>query len=185
LPEQEGSGAEGASTPSGTAGARLEVGRIVKAHGIRGEVVVEAVSNRPERFGAGAVLYAGDRVLTVGRASRQGGPDPAGRMSRARWIVSFDGVVDRNEAERMRDLVLTGEPLDHDDTDDEELWVHELIGSDLVDRDGRILGRVEAVEANPASDLLVLESGQLVPIVFVVEAAAGRVVVDPPAGLLD
>jgi 16S rRNA processing protein RimM len=184
LSEQEGSGAGGASSPSSAAAGRLEVGRIVKAHGIRGEVVVEAVSNRPERFAAGAVLYSGERVLTVGRASRQGGPDPAGRMSRARWIVSFDGVVDRNEAERMRDLVLTGEPLDHDDTEG-DLWVHELVGSDLLDLAGQVLGRVAAVEANPASDLLVLESGHLVPMVFVVEAAAGRVVVDPPAGLLD
>jgi 16S rRNA processing protein RimM len=98
--------------------------------------------------------------------------------------VSFEGVVDRNEAERMRDTVLTGEPLEHDTTDD-ELWVHELIGSELLDPAGRVLGRVAAVEANPASDLLVLESGHLVPMVFVVEAAAGRVVVDPPAGLLD
>jgi 16S rRNA processing protein RimM len=163
---------------------RLEVGRIVKAHGIRGEVVVEAVSNRPERFAPGAVLYAGERALRVGRATPQGGPDPAGRMSRARWIVSFEGVVDRNEAERMRDLVLTGDALDHDDTDD-ELWVHELIGSELLDPAGRVLGRVAAVEANPASDLLVLESGHLVPMVFIVEAADGRVVVDPPAGLLD
>ena len=66
-----------------------------------------------------------------------------------------------------------------------ELWVHELVGSELLDRSGRVLGRVTAVEANPASDLLVLESGHLVPMVFIVEAAAGRVVVDPPAGLLD
>ena len=163
---------------------RLEVGRIVKAHGIRGEVVVEAVSNRPERFAPGAVLYAGERSFTVCRATPQGGPDPARRMTRARWIVSFDGVDDRNEAERLRDTVLTGEPLDHDD-DAGELWVHELVGSELLDPAGRVLGRVAAVEANPASDLLVLESGHLVPMVFVVEAVAGRVVVDPPAGLLD
>ena len=163
---------------------RLEVGRIVKAHGIRGEVVVEAVTNRPERFTSGAVLYADERALTVRRATPQGGPDPAGRMTRPRWIVSFEGVVDRNEAERLRSTVLTGEPLDHDD-DPGELWVHELVGSELIDPAGRVLGRVAAVEANPASDLLVLESGHLVPIVFVVEAAAGRVVVDPPAGLLD
>jgi 16S rRNA processing protein RimM len=166
------------------AGDRLEVGRIVKAHGIRGEVVVEAVSNRPERFAPGAVLYAGERTFTVRRASPHGGPDPAGRMARARWIVSFDGVVDRNEAERLRDTVLTGERLDYGD-DAEELWVHELVGSELLDPAGRVLGRVAAVEANPASDLLVLESGHLVPMVFIVEAAAGRVVVDPPAGLLD
>jgi 16S rRNA processing protein RimM len=166
-------------------GDRLEVGRIVKAHGIRGEVVVEAVSNRPERFTRGSVLYAGDRQFAVRRATPQGGPDPAGRMTRARWIVSFEGVVERDEAERLRDIVLSGDPLDHDDAVSDELWVHEVVGSELVDQAGRVLGRVAAVEANPASDLLVLESGHLVPMVFVVEAAPGRVVVDPPAGLLD
>jgi 16S rRNA processing protein RimM len=166
------------------AGDRLEVGRIVKAHGIRGEVIVEAVSNRPERFIPGAVLYAGDRPFSVRRAGPHGGPDPAGRMTRTRWIVSFEGVDDRNQAERLRGTVLCGEPLDHDDVAD-ELWVHELVGSEVLDPAGRVLGRVTAVEANPASDLLVLESGHLVPMVFVVEAAAGRVVIDPPAGLLD
>jgi 16S rRNA processing protein RimM len=166
-------------------GDRLEVGRIVKAHGIRGEVIVEAVSNRPERFAPGAVLHGADRRFVVRRASPQGGPDPAGRMSRPRWIVSFDGVDDRNEAERLRGAVLTGDPLDVGDRGADELWVHELVGSELVDPAGQVLGRVAAVEANPASDLLVLEDGHLVPMVFVVEAAAGRVVVDPPAGLLD
>lgn len=166
------------------AGDRLEVGRIVKAHGIRGEVVVEAVSNRPERFAPGAALYAGERAMLVLRASPQGGPDPAGRVTRARWIVSFEGVDDRNTAERLRDTVLLGDPLDHDE-DEGELWVHELVGSELFDPAGRAYGRVAAVEANPASDLLVLESGHLVPMVFVVEAGAGRVVVDPPAGLFD
>jgi 16S rRNA processing protein RimM len=170
--------------PLGAAEGRLEVGRIVKAHGIRGEVVVEAVSNRPERFTAGAVLFAGERAMPVRRATLQGGPDPIGSVSRARWIVSFEGVDDRNQAERLRDTVLTGDPLDHED-DTGELWVHHLVGSELLDPAGRVLGRVAAVEANPASDLLVLESGHLVPMVFIVEAAAGRVVVDPPAGLLD
>ena len=166
-------------------GDRLEVGRIVKAHGIRGEVVVEAVSNRPERFAPGAVLHAGEaRAFIVRRATPQGGPDPVGRVSRARWIVSFEGVDDRNEAERLRGTVLSGDPLAND-TGGDELWVHELVGSELVDPAGRVLGRVAAGEANPASDLLVLESGHLVPMVFIVEAGGGRVVVDPPAGLLD
>ena len=122
--------------------------------------------------------------MPVRRATVQGGPDPAGRPSRARWIVSFDGVDDRNQAERLRDTVLTGDRLAYDD-DSDELWVHELVGSELFDPAGQRLGRVAAVEANPASDLLVLESGHLVPMVFILEATAGRVVVDPPAGLLD
>lgn len=181
MSEPEGSGAEAGAKLS-----RLEVGRIVKAHGIRGEVVVEAVSNRPERFAPGAVLYAGDRAMPVRRATPQGGPDPAGRMTRPRWIVSFEGIDDRTTAERLRETVLSGDPLASGGGDDGELlWVHELVGSELLDPAGRILGRVAAVEANPASDLLVLESGHLVPMVFVVEAGAGKVVVDPPAGLLD
>ena len=56
----------------------------------------------------------------------------------------------------------------------------------MVGVDGRSYGTVEAVEANPASDLLVLPGGRLVPLVFVVSGpTAGRVVIDPPAGLLD
>ena len=164
--------------------ARLEVGRIVKAHGIRGEVVVEAVSNRPERFATGSVLFAGERALVIGRASPQGGPEAGGRMSRNRWIVAFEGILDRNQAETMRGMVLCGEPIEAADADG-ELWVHELVGSEVVDRSGRALGRVTAVEANPASDLLVLDGGGLVPMVFVVESEPGRVVIDPPDGLLD
>lgn len=162
----------------------LEIGTIVRAHGIRGEVVVEAVSNRPERFAPGAELFSpnGDPFL-IRTVTRQGGPDAVGRPTRARWIVGFEGVATRNEAERLRGTRLFGEPLGEPGED--EVWVHELIGAEVVDVGGRSLGRVAAVEANPASDLIVLEAGGLVPMVFVVETTPGRVVVDPPAGLLD
>ncbi|MGH8999424.1 MAG: ribosome maturation factor RimM [Acidimicrobiia bacterium] len=163
----------------------LEVGRIVRAHGIRGEVIVEAVSNRPERFAPGSVLRAGDRELVVERASLHGGPAPAGRArERGRWIVAFGGVATRNDAEALRSQVLCGPP--EEDGDDGELWVHELVGTSVLDTAGTALGRVVAVEANPASDLLVLDGGGLVPLVFVVEAPpGGPIVVDPPAGLFD
>jgi len=72
------------------------------------------------------------------------------------------------------------------------LWVDELIGASVVDPDGRLLGRVSAVVANPASDLLELEGGGLVPLVFVVdflppteEGGPASVVVDVPRGLLE
>lgn len=156
---------------------------MVRAHGIRGEVIVEAVTNRPERFAPGAVLFAGDRRLVVQAATPHGGPDALGRPSKGRWIVGFEGVEDRNQAEAMRGTVLTGQALG--DLPAEEMWVHDLVGSEVVDRAGEVLGRVTAVEANPASDLLVLDGGALVPMVFVVEAGDGRVVVDPPPGLLE
>jgi 16S rRNA processing protein RimM len=164
---------------------RLQVGRVIRPHGLRGEVLVEGVSNRPERFTAGSVLVAGGREMVVLAGRPFGGPEPAGRPARGkRWLVSFEGVIDRDGAEALRGAVLEGQPLD-DDLPEGEWWVHDLVGAEVVDLGGRLLGRVEAVEANPAHDLLVLEGGGLVPVVFVVETAPGRVVVDPPAGLLD
>jgi 16S rRNA processing protein RimM len=161
---------------------RLEIGTVVRPHGLRGEVVVQEVSNRPERFAAGSVLLAGGREMVVRAGRPFGGPEPAGRRGR-RWLVAFEGVTDRDAAEALWGAVLEGEPLD--DLPEGELWVHDLVGAEVVDVAGRPLGQVEAVEANPAHDLLVLRGGGLIPVVFVVEAAPGRVVVDPPAGLLD
>ncbi len=141
---------------------------------MRGEVVVDLVSNRPEqRLAPGAVLsWGGGDLEVVGARPHQG-----------RWLVTFAGVEDRDAAERLRGATLSAPALaDEDDV----LWVHELVGAEVVDTTGRSHGRVEAVEANPASDLLVLEGERLVPLVFVVARRPdGTVVVDPPAGLLD
>ena len=150
----------------------LEVGRVVKPHGIRGEVAVEAVTNRPDqRFSAGVVLQAEGGLLEVVSA----------RPHQGRWLVTFAGVDDRNAAERLRGVVLRAEPLEEEGA----LWVHELVGAEVVDTGGRSYGPVEAVEANPASDLLVLAGERLVPLTFVIAHEPGRVVIDPPAGLLD
>jgi 16S rRNA processing protein RimM len=100
-----------------------------------------------------------------------------------RWIVQFEGIVDRSQAERMRGIELEAEAVDIPG----KLWVHELVGATVFDIEGTEMGSVRAVEANPASDLLVLESGGLIPLRFVTEsdAAAGTLVVDIPDGLLD
>ena len=150
----------------------LELGRIVKPHGLRGDVIVDLVSNRPEeRLAPGSVLESDRGGLEVVSA----------RPHQGRWIVVFAGYDDRDAAEGLRGLVLRAEPLDEDGA----LWVHELIGAEVVDRAGRSYGPVAAVEANAASDLLVLSDERLVPLTFVVEHGGGRVVIDPPAGLLD
>jgi 16S rRNA processing protein RimM len=153
----------------------LEVGHVVKAHGLAGELVVELVTNRQERLARGSVLDAGGRKLAV-RQSR-----PFEATGEGRWLVIFDGVGDRSGAEALRGAILMAEPID----DADALWVHRLIGASVVDRAGVTLGRVTAVQSNPASDLLVLDGGALIPLVFVVEQAAGVVTVDIPPGLLD
>lgn len=145
---------------------------VVKPHGLRGEVAVEAVTNRPEaRFVAGSVLESDAGPMEV----------LAARPHQGRWLVTFAGVTDRNGAEALRGRSLRAEPLDEEGA----LWAHDLVGSEVVGTDGRVHGTVLALEANPASDLLVLEGERLVPLVFVVSQSPGRVVIDPPAGLLD
>ena len=139
----------------------------MKPHGLAGEVIVELVTNRTERMTPGTVL-SGLAVVSA-------------KPHQHRWIVQFEGVSSREDADALRGRVLTAEPLD----DDSELWVHELVGSEVIGVDGTSHGAVTAVEANPASDLLVLEGGGLVPLTFVVSHGDGRIVVDPPEGLLD
>ena len=163
------------SGPPGAGDDRLEVGRIGRAHGLRGEVAVTFTSNRPERSEPGARLHAGDEVLVIASARRHQG----------RVLVHFEGVDDRDAAEQLRGRVLTASRLEADTDGGDDLWVHEVIGRRVVDTSGHELGEVVAVEANPAHDLLVLGDGALVPVVFVVEQRPGEVVVDPPEGLFE
>lgn len=148
----------------------LDVGRITRPHGVRGEVNVLLTTNRTERVAVGAVLHTADGPLTV-RSSR---PHKSG------YIVTFAECGDRDAAEALRDTVLRAEPID----DPDELWVHELIDAVVVDRDGVERGRVVQVLDNPASDILELDSGALVPVQFVIAVDPGvRVDVDVPDGL--
>jgi 16S rRNA processing protein RimM len=126
----------------------------------------------------GSVLSSPSGPLTVVSSS----PAPGGAGS-DRYIVAFAECVDRASADRLRGAELSAEVLDQPGT----LWVHELVGAVVRDAGGIELGRVTAVEANPASDLMVLESGALIPVHFVTahDAAAGTVDVEIPEGLLD
>ena len=149
----------------------LEVGRVAKAHGLRGEVVVALSTNRPERVAKGSVLHADAGPLTVA----------ASRPHQHRWIVQFGGVDSREAAEALHGQLLRAEPMD----DPDALWVHELIGGTVVDQHEVEHGTVTEVELNPAADLLVLEDGALVPLTFVVDHTDGRIRVDVPDGLFD
>ena len=149
----------------------LSVGYVSKAQGLKGEVIVHLTTNRIERLAADATLESKRGPLAVQRSTPHGD----------RWRVLFAGVSDRTAAERLRGTELFAEPLD----DPSELWVHELVGSVVQLLDGSEIGRVDAVQANPASDLLVLDTGHLIPLVFVVSSSARTVVIDPPEGLLE
>jgi 16S rRNA processing protein RimM len=172
---------------------RLTVGRVVRAHGVRGEVLVEVRTDDPlDRFAAGSVLGTEPAAgpLTVEYARGQ----TASAARGVRLIVAFAEVTDRNGAEALRGTGLTVDSAEVADIDDpDEFHDHQLTGLAAVDRDGTALGEVVRVEHLPAADLLVVRrpSGgeALVPFVSAivpeVDVAAGRIVLTPPDGLLD
>lgn len=149
----------------------LEVGAIGRPHGVRGEVYVNLLTDRDDRLEPGARLFAGGSWLTVVRSKRQ----------QRRFLVTFEGIGDRETASQYTRLPLYAEPID----DPDALWVHDLVGASVRTTDGSEHGVCRAVVANPASDLIELENGTLIPTVFVVDHRDGVVTIDPPDGLLD
>lgn len=150
----------------------LEVGRIVRSHGLRGEVLVELTSDRPERHAVGAVFVTQGRDLVVVES----------RAHKNRRLMLFEGVTDRTGADDLRATVLWAEPIDDEGT----LWVHDLIGCVVRDQEGIARGTVVSVLDNPAADLMELDSGALVPVNFIVSGPQdAEVVVDVPDGLFE
>jgi len=151
----------------------LEVGHIDKPHGVRGEVVVTLTTTEKTRVEPGTKLFTKDRELVV----------LSSRPHQHRWVVTFDGVYGREGAEEISGKTISAEAIE--DGDPDAMWVHELIGSTVVEVDGTERGTVTALQVNPASDLLVLDSGALVPLRFVTERNGDRIIVDVPTGLFE
>lgn len=179
----------GAPAPLGDPALR-KVGRVVKAHGIHGELTVELSTDSPEvRFAAGATLSAvtregQSRVLTV----------TAGRPHSGRLLVRFDEVPTRDAAEQLRGAQLFARVDALPPTDDpDEFYDHELEGLTVSTVRGDPVGTVREVLHGAAGDLLVVDRADggevLVPfvreIVTEVDVAGGRALIDPPPGLLE
>lgn len=158
-------------------------GRVGKPHGLRGEVHVDPISDDPHRFDPGRSLIAeSGAVLEVEES----------RPHQQHLLVKFAGIDDRTGAEAIRGALYVSAD-DLRDLDDDEYWQHDLVGCDVVTAaDDSVVGRVVEVVPNPAHDLLRVDTpagDRYVPvvreIVTEVDLEGRRVVVDPPAGLLD
>jgi 16S rRNA processing protein RimM len=182
--------ARGAAVVSEKQSTRLVVGRVGRPHGLRGDVTVEVRTDDPaRRFAAGA-------VLTTDPAERGPLTVAASRWHSGRLLVRFAGRADRDAAQALRDTVLS---IDSSELaalgDPEEFYDHELIGLRVETRTGELVGTVADV-LHHGQDLLVVHaagerSGAEILIPFVaemvpeVDVSAGRLVIDPPPGLLD
>lgn len=152
----------------------LEIGRIGRPHGVKGELTVQFTSEVPGRRAPGAEMFA-----SAGAASRTLVIETC-RPHGDRHLVRFVGIKDRSAAEPLVNATLWAAPVA---VDSQTLWVHQLIGSRVVDVSGREWGKCASVIVNPAHDILELASGVLVPVTFVVSCEGGTTVIDPPEGL--
>ncbi len=171
----------------------LVVGHLSKPHGTRGELFVWPLTDHPES------VYAPGAVVSLGDPDDDE-PDPdlpplrieAARPFRRGYLVRFDGVEDRTQAELLRGLYLFRPTEELVPLTEGEHFHHQLLDLEVVTVDGTVLGRVtEVYELAPAHLLEVTgEGGQrLIPyldhVIVEVDVDAGRMVVDPPEGLLE
>ena len=165
----------------------VAVGRVGRAHGVRGDVFVEPWTDAPEqRFADGAVVYAGEqqrRPLTVAGTRSYSG----------KLVVHFAGLDDRSAVEAIRGSVLVVPAADRPPlADEDEFYDSDLLGLAVSTVDGTPLGPVTDVLHSPAGSLLAIDwAGRelLVPfrreVVPTVDLARKVAVIDPPEGLLE
>jgi 16S rRNA processing protein RimM len=157
---------------------RIEIGRISKAHGIRGEVVLVTHDAESDLLDDLETIWVGGVLRRVVEA----------RGTHRGWLVLFEGIATRNDAETLRGQLVE---VDREvlQLDDDDVLLSDLVGCQVQRVDGTPWGTIHAVEGG-MQDLLVIHDGELerlLPLVdeFVksIDLAAGVVTVDPPEGL--
>ncbi|MBT8208067.1 MAG: ribosome maturation factor RimM [Acidimicrobiia bacterium] len=163
----------------------VAVGYIKRAHGLRGDVVVRNTTDDPQRFAVGnSVVTDHDPPRELEIVATKPLPDTV--------VVRFAGVDGRDAAEALRGTALFVPKASRRQLDDDEYWPDDLKGLDAVDPTGEALGTIVDVVVGAAQDRLVIEladgTRREVPFVQVmvpsVDFEQGRVVIDPPPGLL-
>jgi 16S rRNA processing protein RimM len=162
---------------------QLVVGRIGRAHGVLGEATVQVQTDDPDvRFKVGAKL------------SLDNGKDLTIRS--ARWhnqilLLAFDGIIDRNQIEELRDQMISAE-VDITSLSPGEYHYQQLLGCQVFLQSDELIGEVDEIVKLPGQDLLsVAKNGKkvLIPmvkkIIISIDVSTKKIVVDPPEGLLD
>jgi len=171
----------------------LAVGFVSRSHGIGGSVLVQPLTDHPEGiFAPGVVLLPGTRDAP--------GPDPdlpPLRVEEVRdfkdgFLVLFGGVRDRNDADALRDLYLYVPRDAVAPLEEGEIFHHHLLGMRVETVTGREVGTVQEIYELSPSDLLEVRTPRgtiMIPfhadVVVEVHPEEGRLVVDPPEGLLE
>jgi 16S rRNA processing protein RimM len=169
------------------------VGRVRRAHGIRGEVVVETLTDAPAAiFAAGRRVFAGTRDGDVAPDQRElhvkrSSPFKGG------WIVAFEGIDDRSTAEMWRDRTLLLPESEVDPPGQDELFIHDLVGMRVVHVTGTDIGEVTEIFELPQGFVMEVKRDARAPVLLpydeqtvrAVDAERRVIEVDPVEGLVD
>ena len=167
------------------------VGRVRKAHGVRGDLVVEPITDAPDAiFASGRRVFAG---TVTGDAARDGRELHVERASpfKGGYIVHFLEITDRTIADTWRDRYLLLPAGELEPLGEDEIYVHELHGMSVVLESGEMVGSVEGVYELPqglALDVKRARDSVMIPydrVVTSVDREGRRITIDPPEGLLD
>jgi 16S rRNA processing protein RimM len=145
---------------------RVQVGNVGKPHGINGAFFVENASDDPKRYAVGTTLLIGGKPADIVESKRSGG----------RPVIRLDRDVERGDEIEVERAALPS-------PEEGEYYAFELVGLEVQEKGGAILGRVAEISTNPANDVLELDTGLALPLVDAcvqkVDLAAGRIIVQP------
>jgi 16S rRNA processing protein RimM len=169
-----------------SAGEYVLLGKIAKAHGLRGEVKIFSFSGQPENFHGYKEIVLVD---TSGKLSVPLAIENV-RIQGKTAIAKLTSVNSRERAEEIEGMgVLLAKNLLPETAEDEYYW-YKYEGKLVLDLNGQTIGRVESLFSNGAQDVLVVKSGKeeiLIPVTksIIVRETAEELIVNPPPGLLD
>ena len=156
---------------------RLAVGRVARAHGVRGRLLVAPYNAESTGLEKVRRLFLEGREFEVARAERVN----------LGYLVALRGIDDRDAADALRGQEVEVDRDELPPAEEGEVYAVDLIGFEVADAAGRVRGVVEDLEEAGAQDLLRLKGGALVPMGLVQEvmSEARRIVIEVPEGLFD
>jgi 16S rRNA processing protein RimM len=163
----------------------IAIGRITRPHGIRGDVLVEVLTDFPERFETLPTVYVGDALEADVRQIR------TARWHNDRVLLSLEGCEDRTAAEQLRGLLVQIPIEEAMPLPEDEYYPHELVGLDVITVEGEELGRISEVIFTNANEIYVVigPRGQILlpaiaDVIEQVDLEQGRILVNLMEGLV-
>jgi 16S rRNA processing protein RimM len=159
------------------------VAKIIKPHGLSGEVVLESYTDVEGRLDEPRIYLLMNQAQTIGKLTVE-----SVRFFGGRYVIKFQGISSRTEAENLRNKELAIPEEEIGDLPSDHYFIHELVGMNVLLRDGKKVGTITSVLETGGVDLLEIGDKILIPfaaeICVEVDLQKREILIDPPEGLL-